>query len=75
MTGRLRHIGRTLAPYANDLSYGTPAERDVAAILTAVNAAILLDATGPLAEVVAAWWDAQGLEAVRTVMERRQVID
>lgn len=75
MTGRLRHIGRTLAPYANDLSYGTPAERDVAAILTAVNAAILLDATGPLAEVVAAWWDGEAEAALQKMVEQKPVTD
>lgn len=74
MTGRLRAIGRILAAYTNDLydSNATPEEREVASVLSAVCAAILLDDTGSLAGAVAPWWDGQAVEAVKAIAEQRR---
>jgi hypothetical protein len=77
MTGRLDATGRVLASLANDLSdaNATPQEREIAAILTAASAAILLGATGSLAEVVAPWWEEQAVEAVKVIAAQRRDID
>lgn len=64
-TGRLNVIDRVIASIGDDLMVGTDAERDISALLHAVHAAIVLDATGELRELVKPWLDDRLVEMVR----------
>lgn len=73
-TGRLHYIGQMLAPYVIDLGNtgATQAERDIAQVLSAVQAAIILDATADLAQAVDSWWQERAPDAVRALLAERQ---
>lgn len=73
MRGNLPALGRMLAVLCDDLNYAgaTQAEQDAALVMSALHAAIVLDKTGELAELVAPWWADNVRAAAGKLLERR----